>query len=511
VDLIQRNLQQTAESETAGVQFLPAATFNTFSQSGETYTHQFAAESSCNNFQISRRVTLPGSPVQQSESAPRCNLEINQVNYGVPCSGNENREVAWNFVSPPMQHFHQPENLNSNNPNPRNPNNVDHHPLFSANLPVPVTEQDLIYRYSGSTWGDLIFNSNMQNRSQRTELNMNQDDIKEEKYGGRDVENGNERSLFEAGVTTEPFLLGNPRRYSLSRWSQRNHCRRGWERRIGLSSQEKQRRKELKEECIHLYGSQSPLHFSIKTNNINKVKQLLRTNDPNKYHEGTGETPLHLACRLGLLDIVKLLRRHPGIKTDLLTTGGPQAEKPAGCTPVSLANGNPDILSFLRGFKQPKDSVPVQDNTSIMESELQSLVDALKAENEGLRSEIKELEPEAKALDGYNRELKEKLEKMKKQDVKVMGTELPREKPNDTRKLAEVLSNVRKLEQELTACQERLWDEKENEAKCSICVDRLKDTVLFPCGHLFCFTCSQPLSECPKCQKPIERQLQTSK
>merc|ERR1719184_105395 len=112
-------------------------------------------------------------------------------------------------------------------------------------------------------------------------------------------------------------------------------------------------------------------------------------------------------------------------------------------------------------------------------------------------------------LDGDNRKLKNKLAKMEKLDVKVMGTELPREKPNDTRKLAEVLSNVRKLEQQLTESQERLWYEKENEAKCSICLDRPKNTVLFPCGHLFCFTCSEKLNKCSKCQKPIERRLKT--
>jgi len=509
LDLIQRNLQQRNDSETAGVQFLPPVSYNTFSQSGEAYTHQLTAESSCNNFQISRRATLPPSPVQQAEGA-RCNLEVNQPNYGVPCGGNENREGAWNFVSPLMQRFPQSENINrNNNPNARNTNSHNY-PLFpSPLLPLPASEH-VDYRYGGNTWSDLICASNLRNHSRRTELNINQDDTKEEKYGRRDVENGNERSLFGIGVAAEPFLPGGHRRNPINVWSQQNHCRRGWhERRIGLSSQEKQRRKDLKEEGINLYGTHSPLHFSIKTNNINRVKQLLRTNDPNKYHEGTGETPLHLACRLGLLNIVKLLRRHPGIKTDLLTTGGPQAEKPAGCTPISLANGNPDILSFLRGFK-PKGSLPVQENTCIRESELQSLVDALKAENEELRSDLKKLEPEAKKLDGNNRKLKNKLAKMEKQDVKVMGTELPREKPNDTRKLAEVLSNVRKLEQQLTESQERLWYEKENEAKCSICKDRPKKTVLFPCGHLFCFTCSEQLSECHKCQKPIERRLQTS-
>jgi regulator of replication initiation timing len=268
-------------------------------------------------------------------------------------------------------------------------------------------------------------------------------------------------------------------------------------------------RNRLKQESRDLYGSESPLHFSIKTNNINRVKQLLRTTDPNKYHWGTGETPLHLACRLGNFSMVKLLVRHPGIKTDLLTKGGPKSVKPAGCTPISLVKDNPSIVSFLQSFK-PKDNLPVQENT-IIESELQTLLQNIETANRGYKSELKVLRPEFKELDQENQRLKKELAKMKKQDVKLMGTELPREKPNDTRKLAEVLANVRKLQQELTACQERFWDEKENDAKCSICVDRPKDTVLFPCGHLFCFSCSEGLIECAKCQKPIEQRLQTSK
>jgi len=347
---------------------------------------------------------------------------------------------------------------------------------------------------------------------QRSGIHINQDETKEEKYQCRNVENTNERSVAGGGVMGDQYRFGNQRRNVISRWPERNHSRRGWkDRRIGLPL-DKQRRIRLKQEGRELYGSESPLHFSIKTNNINRVKQLLRTTDPNKYHEGTGETPLHLACRLGQLSIVKLLRRHPGIKTDLLTKGGPQSVNPAGCTPISLVKDvkdKHDIIKFLRNFK-PKDNLPIQEST-IIESELQMLVRNIEATNETYISELKVLRPEFNELDQENKKLKKELESMKKQDVEVMGTELPREKPNDTRKLAEVLANVRKLQQELTACQERLWDEKENEAKCSVCVDRPKDTVLFPCGHLFCSTCCKGFIVCAKCQKPIEQRVQTSK
>jgi len=424
----------------------------------------------------------------------------------LPCTVNDSQRSLWNLVhptQPELQRYPLPES-----PSPGMPN-----PFSSTSLPPPQGgEQDQLQSmFDSSIW---------HNRTQRLALDIHEEDIKEEKCDGRDDENNiNLRSISMDRALANPAASFNFRNYRMRRKPDRRRTdpdrvtfRRGHpELRFRPSWVEKQKRIKLKQECINLYGSEAPLHFHIKMNNINKVKQLLRTNDPNKHHTNTGETPLHLACRLGLLDMVKLLRRHPSIKTDLLTTGGAHSVSPVGCTATSLVKDHPDILQFLKTFKpkDAKDAIPVSETQCNMWSEWQSVVQAIRVRNEGMKSEVNKIRPKFDALDQENRELKKKLEEMKMQDIKVMGTELPREKPTDTKKLAEVLTKIRKLDQDLTACQERLWIEKENEAKCSICVDRPKDTVLIPCGHFFCSTCVESVSECPNCQKPIERQLKT--
>merc|ERR1719462_933114 len=96
-------------------------------------------------------------------------------------------------------------------------------------------------------------------------------------------------------------------------------------------------RKEMRKEYLDVYGRMAPLHFAVATNDINKLKQLLRSMCPNNYHPSTGETPLHLACRLGKLNMVKILLRRPKIITDLLTLAGLKSVTVVGSTAADIA------------------------------------------------------------------------------------------------------------------------------------------------------------------------------
>jgi len=105
-----------------------------------------------------------------------------------------------------------------------------------------------------------------------------------------------------------------------------------------------------------LYGFHSPLHYAIQMNDSNKVRQLLKTSNPNSYHRETGETPMHLACRIGKLHIVKLLRRHPKINMELKTMTGAKSYSSPGKNAMQLAQncGNMEVVRFLENF-EPKD------------------------------------------------------------------------------------------------------------------------------------------------------------
>ncbi|KAK3283237.1 hypothetical protein CYMTET_9058 [Cymbomonas tetramitiformis] len=41
--------------------------------------------------------------------------------------------------------------------------------------------------------------------------------------------------------------------------------------------------------------------------------------------------------------------------------------------------------------------------------------------------------------------------------------------------------------------------------RCPICLDRERNTVLIPCGHLTCTLCSHQITQCPICRKDIHR------
>lgn len=249
--------------------------------------------------------------------------------------------------------------------------------------------------------------------------------------------------------------------------------------------------------CSKLYGFQAPLHHAILMNDMNKVRQLLKTSNPNSYHGETGETPMHLACRLGKLNFVKLLRRHPKIDMNLTTISGVKAPSRPGSNAMNLAIKfrKADVVNFLVQFK-PKE-------------ELSDLVYALNQEQEKIRKELDKLKPKIDILKEENKDLKKKIKEVELEDANVMGARLPREKPTNTKNLAEVLKIVRELERELTAHQQRIWSEKEDEKQCTICAERQKDTVLVPCGHFFCSVCSMAVPICPNCRKRIERRVKT--
>jgi len=248
-----------------------------------------------------------------------------------------------------------------------------------------------------------------------------------------------------------------------------------------------------------LYGFKSPLHYAIQMNDGSKVRQLLKTSNPNRYHDETGETPMHLACRLGKLHIVKLLRRHPKINMNLKTISGTKASySHPGFDAVQLADayGKRNVVNFLEHFK-PKDHKKLEHG---------------QIEYGVLKQELDKLRPKIDALTKENEELKKKLKEIELEDAHIMGIKLPRKKPWDTKKLAEVLKTVRELERDLTARQQRMWAEREDEKQCTICAERQKDIVLIPCGHLFCSACSLKFGEiCPNCRKRIERRIKTYK
>jgi len=206
---------------------------------------------------------------------------------------------------------------------------------------------------------------------------------------------------------------------------------------------------------------------------------------------------MHLACRLGKLNFVKLLRRHPKINMHLTTITGVKAFSPPGSNAMHLAIkfGRTDVINFLADFKPKK--------------ELAELVYSLNQEQEKIKKELDMLIPNIDILKEENNVLKKKIQQLELEDANVMGVRLPRDKPTDTKTLAEVLKIVRELEEDLTAHQQRIWSEKEDEKQCTICAERQKDTVLVPCGHFFCSVCSRRVEICPNCRKRIERRVRT--
>lgn len=211
---------------------------------------------------------------------------------------------------------------------------------------------------------------------------------------------------------------------------------------------------------------------------------------------------MHLACRLGKLNIVKLLRRHPKLNMNLITLSGDKSVTPAGLTAmyVALHFRKFAIVTFLINFKH-------KDNKSY--ADLSPLVYELSNEQEIIKDELRRLKPEIEALTKENQELEKKLRELEVEDVCIMGKTLPRNKPTDIKKIAGVLKIVRELERDLTALQERIWAEREDQKQCIICVEKLADTVLVPCGHLFCSICSRAVDQCPNCRRRIERRIKT--
>jgi len=258
----------------------------------------------------------------------------------------------------------------------------------------------------------------------------------------------------------------------------------------------------FQQKCIKLYGSWFPIHNAIQMNDCNRVRQLLKKNNPNSYDRETGETPMHLACRLGKLKLVKLLRRHPKINMNLRTISAEKAVSHPGSSAVQIAHyfGKLEVLNFLVHFK-PKDHKRY--------AKLTPQVHELNNEQEIIKQELDRLKADIKAYSRENEELEKKLRGLELEDVCVMGKKLPRNKPTDYKKLAGVLKIVRELEGDLTALQERIWSEREDEKMCIICTERQGDTVLVPCGHFFCSVCSRTVDQCPNCRKQIERRIKT--
>jgi len=165
-----------------------------------------------------------------------------------------------------------------------------------------------------------------------------------------------------------------------------------------LSSSWKLARRRRQEGCRMLYtsytSSHSPLHYAIGMDNVNLFKRLVHTDNPNQYHGETGETPLHLACRLGRLAMVKILRRHPEIQVNLTTRVGTRIPCKSGLTALNLAKekGFREIVKFLMSYKVKEDRSTVSF-TSKKEGGRRErvLIEAMENEIKKMRSTLKKV------------------------------------------------------------------------------------------------------------------------
>jgi len=226
-------------------------------------------------------------------------------------------------------------------------------------------------------------------------------------------------------------------------------------------------RKEIRKEYMNLYGLEAPLHFAVAMNDINKLKQLLRTMCPNTYHPPTGETPLHLAVRLGKLDLVKKLRRHPKIRGDLLTLSGPKSVVPVGSTATDIAHkyNKPDIVRFLNKLERDKKddelfTSPLADNLRVLSElvqkvslERQSLATVVGQRDSALRAELKSIELRILSIDQDCNDLKVKF---KKEKDDCFGVKLLKQRQADEVKLDAALTKGKDIERDLAACQQRV-------------------------------------------------------
>jgi len=163
-----------------------------------------------------------------------------------------------------------------------------------------------------------------------------------------------------------------------------------------LSKSWKIARRRRQDGCRMLYtsclSSHSPLHYAIGMDNVNLVKQLVRRDNPNQYHLETGETPLHLACRLGRMAIVKILRRLTEIQVNLTTRAGTRIPRKSGLTALDLAKkkGFLEIVNFLTNYKVKEDRRPVSRKTKMKGSrservQIESMENALKKMKSALK------------------------------------------------------------------------------------------------------------------------------
>jgi len=236
-------------------------------------------------------------------------------------------------------------------------------------------------------------------------------------------------------------------------------------------------RQEMRKEYMTLYGSEAPIHFAIAMNDINKLKQLLRTMCPNAYHAQTGETPLHLACRLGKLDLVKRLRRHPKINADLPTLAGPKSDSIVGSTAADIACkcNRIDIARYLTKLDRDKKDVesicsPLSDNLRVL-SELvlkvslkrESLATLVGNRDGALRSQLKGIELRTLAVEEDCKDLRAKF---KNDRVDCFGVKLLNQRQADEVKLETALSKAKDIERDLAACEQQITlPKKESELK----------------------------------------------
>lgn len=212
-------------------------------------------------------------------------------------------------------------------------------------------------------------------------------------------------------------------------------------------------------------------------NDINKLKQLLRTLCPNTYHPPTGETPLHLACRLGKLDLVKKLRRHPKIRADLQTLAGPKSVSILGSTAadIALKYKEPEILRFLTKLERDNQdqefvASPLPDNVRALSElvqkvslEQQSLATLVGERDSSLKAELKSIALRIMAINQDCNDLKLRL---KKDAVDCFGAKLLEQRQADEVKLEAALAKGKDIERDIAACQQRVTlPKKESELK----------------------------------------------
>jgi len=116
------------------------------------------------------------------------------------------------------------------------------------------------------------------------------------------------------------------------------------------------------------------------------------------------------------------------------------------------------------------------------------------------------------SFEAKNKRLRKENDNLQKKTQKKLKT--IQNQFNELKKVEEQFKDWKKLSRatlsslpagEQSRVMQELKDILADKKACSICMNLDKDTVLIPCGHLTCGSCSVPLTKCPFCSLTIRR------